>query len=110
MIDSLHLPALRGGVFALLAAALFGISTPLVQKLGAGLGAFTTAALLYAGAALIGALSLRSAAHEARVQRSDIPRLLAMAGFGAALGPVALAWGLPHTRGARASLILTLEA
>ena len=89
MIDSLHLPALRGGLFALLAAALFGISTPLVQKLGAGLGAFTTAALLYAGAALIGALSLRSAAHEARVQRSDIPRLLAMAGFGAALGPVA---------------------
>ncbi len=35
MIDSLHLPALRGGLFALLAAALFGISTPLVQKLGA---------------------------------------------------------------------------
>lgn len=110
MIDSLHLPALRGGLFALLAAALFGISTPLVQKLGAGLGAFSTAALLYAGAALIGALSLRTAAHEARVQRSDIPRLLAMAGFGAALGPVALAWGLQHTSGASASLMLTLEA
>jgi len=110
MIDSLHLPALRGGLFALLAAALFGLSTPLVQKLGAGLGAFSTAALLYAGAALIGALSLRTAAHEARVQRSDIPRLLAMAGFGAALGPVALAWGLQHTSGASASLMLTLEA
>ena len=78
--------------------------------LGAGLGAFTTAALLYLGAALIGALSLRTAAHEARVQRSDIPRLLAMAGFGAALGPVALAWGLQHTSGASASLMLTLEA
>lgn len=36
---------------ALLAAALFGISTPLVQRFGAGLGAFSTAALLYAGAA-----------------------------------------------------------
>ena len=110
MIDSLHLPALRGGLFALLAAALIGISTPLVQELGAGWGAFTTAALLYAGAALIGALSLQASAREARVQRADIPRLLAMAGFGAALGPVALAWGLQHTSGASASLMLTLEA
>lgn len=108
--DPLHLPALRGGLLALLAAVLFGISTPAVQRLGAGLGAFTTAALLYAGAALVGALSLRTAAQEARVQRADIPRLLAMAGFGAALGPVALVWGLQHTSGASASLMLTLEA
>lgn len=108
--SSLHLPALQGGLLALLAAALFGVSTPLVQKLGAGLGAFTTAALLYAGAAVVGMLSLRSTAHEARVQRSDALRLLAMAGFGAALGPVALAWGLQHTSGSSASLMLTLEA
>jgi drug/metabolite transporter (DMT)-like permease len=108
--NSLHLPALRGGLLALLAAALFGISTPLVQKFGAGLGAFTTAALLYAGAAAVGMLSLRSAAREARLQRSDLPRLLAMAGFGAAIGPVALAWGLQHTSGTSASLMLTLEA
>ena len=107
---SLSLPALQGGLLALLAAALFGISTPLVQRLGAGLGAFTTAALLYAGAAVVGALSLRTAAHEARLQRSDAGRLIAMAGFGAALGPVALAWGLQHTSGASASLMLTLEA
>lgn len=108
--DLLHLPALRGGLLALLAAVLFGISTPAVQRLGAGLGAFTTAALLYAGAALVGALSLQASAHEALVQRADIPRLLAMAGFGAALGPVALAWGLQHTSWASASLMLTLEA
>lgn len=108
--SSLHLPALQGGLLALLAAALFGVSTPLVQKLGAGLGAFATAALLYAGAAVVGMLSLRSAVHEARVQRSDAWRLLAMAGFGAALGPVALAWGLQHTSGTSASLMLTLEA
>ena len=69
--SSLSLPALQGGLLALLAAALFGISTPLVQRLGAGLGAFTTAALLYTGAAVVGALSLRTAAHEARLQRSD---------------------------------------
>ena len=38
-------PALRGGLTALMAAVLFGVSTPLVQLFGAGLGPFTTAAL-----------------------------------------------------------------
>jgi len=33
-----------------------------------------------------------------------------MAGFGAVVGPVALAWGLQHTSGTSASLMLTLEA
>lgn len=108
--ECVSLPAMRGGMLALLASALFGISTPLVQRLGAGLGALTTAALLYAGAAVVGALSLRTAAYEARVQRSDAWRLIAMAGLGAALGPVALVWGLQHTSGSSASLMLTLEA
>ena len=103
-------PALKGGLLALLAAALFGLSTPLIQRFGAGLGAFTTAALLYAGAALVGLLSLRGSAREAQVRASDAPRLLAMAAFGAALGPVALAWGLQRTSGASASLLLSLEA
>lgn len=104
------LPALRGGVLALLAAVLFGISTPLVQKFGAGLGAFTTAALLYAGAALVGALSRRPAAREAQLKRGDLPVLVGMAAFGAVAGPVALAWGLQRTSATSASLMLTLEA
>ena len=103
-------PALRGGLLALLAAALFGISTPLVQKFGGGLGAFSTAALLYAGAAAVGLLSRQPVEREARLQRGDLRRLLAMAGFGAVVGPVALAWGLQHTSGTSASLMLTLEA
>lgn len=104
------LPALRGGLLALLAAALFGISTPLVQRFGVGLGAFGTAALLYAGAAVVGALSRQRIEHEARIVQGDLPRLLAMAAFGAVIGPVALAWGLQHTSGTSASLMLTLEA
>jgi drug/metabolite transporter (DMT)-like permease len=107
---SSHLPALRGGLLALLAAALFGVSTPLVQQFGAGLGAFSTAALLYGGAAAVGLLSRQRIDREARVQRADLSRLLAMAGFGAVVGPVALAWGLQHTSGTSASLMLTLEA
>jgi drug/metabolite transporter (DMT)-like permease len=105
-----HRPALRGGLLALLAASLFGISTPLVQWFGAGIGPFETAALLYAGAAAIGAASRRPAHREARLQRADLRRLLLMAGFGAVLGPVALAWGLQRTSGTSASLMLALEA
>jgi len=104
------LPALRGGLAALAAAVLFGISTPLVQRFGVGIGSFTTAALLYAGAALTGALLRRPIEREARVRRRDTPRLLLMALFGAGIGPVALAWGLQRTSGASASLMLTLEA
>jgi len=104
------LPAFRGGMLALLAAALFGISTPLVQQFGVGLGAFSTAALLYAGAAAVGMLSRQPIEREARLRRSDLPRLLAMAGFGAVVGPVALVWGLQNTSGTSASLMLTLEA
>ena len=94
----------------MLAAALFGISTPLVQQFGAGLGAFSTAALLYAGAAAVGLLSRQGIEREAGLQRAHLPRLLAMAGFGAVVGPVALVWGLQNTSGTSASLMLTLEA
>lgn len=94
-----HWPSLRGGLLALLAAALFGVSMPLVQHFGTGLGAFTTAALLYAGAAAVGVLSRQKVEREARLLRSDLPRLLSMAAFGAVLGPVAMAWGLQHTSG-----------
>ena len=103
-------PALRGGLLALLSAALFGLSTPLVQSMGQGLGPLTTAGLLYAGAAGVAWFSRRPATQEARLQKSDTPRLLAMAGTGAVIAPVALAWGLQHTSGASASLMLTLEA
>lgn len=104
------LPAVRGGLFALVAAALFGISTPLVQRAGIGVGAFTTAALLYAGAALIGLLLRQPVEREAALRRTDAPRLAWMALFGAVLGPVALAWGLQHTSGTSATLMLALEA
>ncbi len=104
------LPALRGALLALLAAVLFGLSTPLLQRFGSGVGPFATAALLYGGAALAGTLSWRGAAREARLRRADAPRLLAVAVFGAVIGPVALAWGLQRTSATSASLLLTLEA
>lgn len=101
---------LRGGLLALLAAALFGLSTPLVQLWGRGVGPFTTAGLLYGGAGLVALFLRRPKDREAQLQRSDAGRLLAMALFGAVIGPVALVWGLQRTSGTSASLMLTLEA
>ena len=89
---------------------LFGASTPLVQRFGVDIGSFSTAALLYAGATLVGAVLRRPVELEARVRRGDATRLALMALFGAVIGPVALAWGLQRTSGAGASLMLTLEA
>jgi drug/metabolite transporter (DMT)-like permease len=105
-----HWPALRGGMLALGAAVLFGVSTPLVQRAGAGVGALGTAALLYGGAALVGLLQRQGTEHEARLRRGDLPRLAWMALCGAAIGPTLLAWGLQHTSGTSASLLLALEA
>ena len=109
-IASPRLPALKGGLLALAAAVLFGASTPLLQFFGRGMDAFSVAALLYAGAAIVGALSRRPPDREARLARGDVPRLLGMAASGAVIGPVALAWGLQRTSGTSASLMLTLEA
>jgi drug/metabolite transporter (DMT)-like permease len=103
-------PATRGAGLALLAATLFGVSTPLVQRAGQGLGAFSTAALLYAGAAIVGALLRRPVQREAALRNADLRRVVLMALFGAAAGPVALAWGLQRTSATSASLMLALEA
>lgn len=105
-----NFPAYKGAFFALMAAVLFGASTPLVQRMGVGVGGWMTAALLYAGAAVAGLLLRADSASEAPLQRQHWPRLLLMSGFGAVLGPAALAWGLQHTSGMGASLMLSLEA
>lgn len=103
-------PAVRGAFLALLAALLFGASTPLVQRVGIGVSAWMTAAMLYSGAAITGLLLHSGTAKEAALRQRHWPRLLLMALCGAVIGPVALSWGLQHTSGMSASLMLTLEA
>lgn len=106
----------RGVGFALLAALLFGASTPFVQRFGVGLGPWLTAALLYLGAAVTGLgpfatlLFRAQSGAEAPLHRRNIPRLLGVALSGAVIGPAALAWGLQRTSAMSASLMLALEA
>jgi drug/metabolite transporter (DMT)-like permease len=69
-----------------------------------------TASMLYAGAVVAGLLLRSGTTKEAALRRRHWPRLLLMALCGAVIGPVALSWGLQHTSGMSASLMLTLEA
>jgi drug/metabolite transporter (DMT)-like permease len=102
-------PIAEGAGFAVAAAVLFGLTTPLVRHFGAGVGAFATAALLYGGAALGSGLPRRRA-DEPALGREQIGRLTLVALFGAALAPAGLAWGLQHAGALAAALLLNLEA
>ncbi len=104
-------PLARGTALAVAAAVLFGVTSPLVQRAGAGVGPFTTAALLYAGAVLGTILSgLGARGTEASVRREHARRIALVAFFGAAVAPVCLAWGLQRTSALGASLLLNGEA
>ena len=104
-------PLAEGALFALASAAAFGATTPLLQRFGRGAGAFPTATLLYAGAALASVrFQRRGPSVEAPVRWRHGRRLVAVSLAGAVLAPVCLAWGLQRTGGAAASLLLNLEA
>ena len=96
-----------GVLFAAIAAAAFGVTAPVIAWAGRDLGPLSTAALLYAGAALV-ALALRK--RRMSLERRDAPRLVAIAIAGAAVAPTLLAWGLQSAGATTGSLLLNLEA
>lgn len=99
----------RGVIMAALAAIAFGVTTPVIARFG--VGPFTTAALLYGGAAVMAMVLLAvSKQRGPRLQRGDAGRVIAVAIVGAAIAPVLLAWGLLRTGGLAGSLLLNLEA
>jgi drug/metabolite transporter (DMT)-like permease len=105
-------PILVGTALAVLAAITFGVTTPFIQRFGAGLGPFATACLLYLGAAL-GAWAGRTRhaqTAEAAVRPRHFPRLVAVALLGAALAPSLFAWGLQRVPATYGSLLLNGEA
>lgn len=102
---------------ALLAALLFGASTPLAKLLVANIPPVLLAGLLYAGSGLgLGAWLLvrrlrpRRQNAEASLQRRDVPWLMGAVLFGGVLGPVLLMAGLASTPASAASLLLNLES
>lgn len=104
-------PSPPGIGFAILAALLFGISTPLAKKLLGEMPPVLLAGLLYLGSGT--GLSIlyftRRKADEAPLTRRDLPWLAGAVGFGGVLGPVLLLIGLNTTPASAASLLLNME-
>jgi drug/metabolite transporter (DMT)-like permease len=104
----------RSGILsALLAAALFGASTPFAKLLlGEGINPWLLAGLLYCGAGIgLGTAFIfsRRARSEAVLQRADVGWLLLVVLFGGIAGPVLLMLGLARTPASAAALLLNLE-
>ncbi len=97
---------------AALSALSFGVSAPAVARLGYGVGPFTTAALLYAGALCCSWALSGFGARAPLVARASVTasRLLLIASLGAAIGPAAFAWGLQTSGAISGSLLLNIEA
>jgi drug/metabolite transporter (DMT)-like permease len=103
-------------LYALLSAALFGVSTPAAKGLGGTVDPVVLAGLLYCGAG-IGVAMLRRLARavlapavlEQSLRRQDVPWLAGAITAGGIAGPVLLMLGLIRTDAAAASLLLTLE-
>ena len=108
--------AKRAVASALLAAFLFGASTPAAKTLAGEMSAFLLAGLLYAGSGLGLALWLalthsRQAAAGGRtlLTRADAPWLAGAVLAGGIVGPVLLMLGLAASEASSASLLLNLE-
>ena len=103
-------------LYALLSAALFGVSTPAAKSLVGTVDPVLLAGLLYCGAG-IGVAILRRfadtvlapAAREQSLRRQDIPWLAGAIVAGGIAGPIFLMIGLARTDATAASLLLTLE-
>ncbi|MBK9252681.1 MAG: DMT family transporter [Proteobacteria bacterium] len=103
----------RGITYALLAAALFGASTPFAKQLVGEVQPLLLAGLLYLGSGL--GLAIFRCIRDRGWRPPGLTRrgwawLLAAILFGGVLGPAALMYGLTHAGAAQASLLLNLEA
>lgn len=97
-------------VACIVAAALFGVSSPASKALLGSFSPLTLAGLLYLGAALgVLPFALRGGSPAARRTPKNLLRMAGVVLFGGILGPVLLLMGLTHAPAASVSLWLNLE-
>lgn len=107
----------RAVALALMAAALFGVSTPAAKAMLGTIDPVVLAGLLYCGAGLGIGLLRRIAAPllrqdnraQAPLERADIPWLAGAIAAGGVAGPILMMVGLSRTDASAASLLLTME-
>ncbi|WP_428261649.1 DMT family transporter [Haliangium sp.] len=97
-------------LWCLLAAALFGASTPASKPLLGGLSPLLLSGVLYLGAAVaVAPWALRGLSGVRQADRANLGRLAGAVLFGGVLGPVLLLTGLSLATAASVSLWLNLE-
>jgi drug/metabolite transporter (DMT)-like permease len=108
---------MKGIFYALAAAALFGVSTPLAKLLLEDLHPLTLAGLLYASSGVGLAIILlfrqltRTSSHPiAWPARKEWPAFATAIVLGGVVAPVLLMFGLQHTAASVSSLLLNLES
>ncbi len=106
----------KGVVYALLAAALFGASTPFAKSLVGQVTPVALAGILYLGSGLgllvfylLRAFTQRSKSETAGLAGKDMPWLAGAILTGGVAGPVLLMFGLTQTPASSSSLLLNLE-
>ena len=104
----------KGVVYALLAAALFGASTPFAKTLVGQVAPVGLAGMLYLGSGLglLACIAVRAMAgtdKPAGLTKSDLPWLAGAIAAGGIAGPVLLMIGLSLTAASTASLLLNME-
>src|SRR5215471_998877 len=116
-MNSAHIRLNRGAAFALLAAALFGASTPISKVLLGRISPIMLAGLLYLGSgiglAIWRGLSRRiypERSREASMKLADLPWLGGAIVSGGVVGPVLLMFGLRITPASSSALLLNLES
>jgi drug/metabolite transporter (DMT)-like permease len=99
--------------FAIMAALLFGASTPFAKLLINEASPMMLGGMLYLGSGIglgLARLIRDRGWKNAGMATKEWPWLLGAIVFGGVFGPVALMFGLAHASGASASLLLNLEA
>src|SRR5882724_556564 len=98
-------------LYALISAALFGVSAPLAKILLGETSPWLLAGLLYLGSGLGLAIARPFLPRdEAKLQRRDLPWLGAAIVSGGVIGPVLLMFGLAQGAAGATSLLLNLES
>lgn len=105
---------IRGAMYGVAAAGLFGLSAPLAKMLMQESNPVAIASLLYLGAAavlsIVKLMRPATVSTEARLRRSDIPLLIGVIVTGGVMGPLLMLFGLARTSAVTGSLLLNLEA
>lgn len=115
MPESRATPGRRAILFGLIAATLFGLSTPAAKLLLTVSDPWLTAGLLYLGSGVgLGCVRLAQRGlgrppREAPLRRADLPWLAGAIVSGGGAGPVLLMFGLASGTAVQASLLLSLE-